>query len=146
MTSGDGVGARIVAAPITLVQRTITRLDFDGTPKGDGGPGASGDLDLNIETKVRPGDLDGHDAIEAVLTVRSKPLGKTPFYSVSAEVRGLYEIKTDWTEGHDEAEQFVRLRGMEELYDFFRLVMGVITTDGHYGRMLLPTICVAHID
>lgn len=146
MTSGTGDGPRIVAAPITLVKRTITRLEFDGTPKGPGGPGASCDLDLSMDTKARPGDPDGHDSVEAILTVRSKPIGDAPFYSVSAEIRGLYEIAGDFADGHEGAERFVRLRGLEELYDFFRVVMNVVTTDGHYGRILLPTIAVAGIE
>ena len=145
MPKGSDGEARVMASPITLVQKTVTRLDFDGTPRGDGGPGANGDLDLSIRTTKRPGVLDGCDAIEAVLTVRSKPLGDTPFYTVNAEVRGLYEVDWDNVDGYDGADRFIKLRGMEELYDFFRLVMTIITTDGHYGQMLLPTIAVAQI-
>lgn len=137
---------RIMAAPITLVQKTVTRLNFDGTPRIGSGPGASGDLDLKIETKRREGVHDGGDAIEASLAIMSRPLGDAPFYTVSAEVRGLYEVNWDKVESYEGAERFVRLRGMEELYDYFRLLMTIITTDGHYGQMLLPTIAVAHID
>lgn len=136
---------RVVAAPITLVKKTVTRLDFDGTPREGVSPGASGDINLNIETKRRPGALDGRDAIEAILTVRSKPIGEAPFYMVDAEVRGLYEMVDGSDASEEEAERFVSLRGMEELYDFFRLLMTIITTDGHYGQMLLPTIAVAQI-
>ena len=145
MPKDGGSEPRVMAAPITLVQKTVTRLDFDGTPKDGGGPGASGDLDLKIDTKLRPGALDGHDAIEAALTVSSRPRGDTPFYTVSAEVRGLYDVMWDKVDGYDGAERFVRLRGMEELYDYFRLLMTIITTDGHYGQMILPTIAVANI-
>ena len=145
MPREGGSEPKVMAAPITLVQKTVTRLDFDGTPKAGGGPGASGDLDLNIGTTRREGVLNGHDAIEATLTVRSRPLGDAPFYTVSAEVRGLYEVSWDEVESYDGAERFVRLRGMEELYDYFRLLMTIITTDGHYGQMLLPTIAVANI-
>lgn len=137
---------RIVAAPITLVKKTVTRLDFDGTPREGVIQGVSGDIDLNIETKRRPGALDGRDAIEAILTVRSKPLGETPFYTVDAEVRGLYEMVGGGDISDEGAERFVKLRGMEELYDFFRLLMTIITTDGHYGQILLPTISVAQAD
>lgn len=137
---------RIVAAPITLVKKTVTRLNFDGTPREGVIPGVSSDIDLNIETKRRLGALDGRDAIEAILTVRSKPLGEAPFYTVDAEVRGLYEMVGEGNISDERAERFVKLRGMEELYDFFRLLMTIITTDGHYGQMLLPTIAVAQID
>ena len=137
---------RIVAAPITLVKKTVTRLNFDGTPREGVIPGVSSDIDLNIETKRRPGALDGRDAIEAILTVSSKPLGEAPYYTVDAEVRGLYEMVGEGNISDERAERFVKLRGMEELYDFFRLLMTIITTDGHYGQMLLPTISVAQID
>lgn len=146
MSNETGGEPRVIAAPITLVQKTVTRLDFDGTPKSKGGPGASGDLDLRIDTKRRPGVLNGSDAIEATLTVMSRPLGDSPFYSVNAEVRGLYEVSWDKVDGYEGADRFVRLRGMEELYDYFRLIMTIITTDGHYGQMVLPTIAVASID
>ena len=145
MPRESGSGPRVMAAPITLVQKTVTRLDFDGIPRSKGGPGASGDLDLRIDTRRRPGVLNGSDAIEATLTVGSKPLGDAPFYTVSAEVRGLYEVSWDKVESYEGADRFVRLRGMEELYDYFRLLMTIITTDGHYGQMLLPTIAVADI-
>lgn len=145
MSNETGGEPRVIAAPITLVQRTVTRLDFDGTPRSKGGPGASGDLDLKIDTTRRSGVLNGSEAIEAVLTIRSKPLGDAPFYTVNAEVRGLYEVSWDKVEGYEGADRFVRLRGMEELYDYFRLLMTIITTDGHYGQMLLPTIAVADI-
>lgn len=146
MPKESGGEARIMVAPITLVQKTVTRLDFDGTPKGSGGPGASGDLNLSIRTTKRAGALDGRDAIEAALTIRSKPLEETAFYTVSADVRGLYEVNWGKFESYEGADRFVRLRGMEELYDYFRLIMTIITTDGHYGQMLLPTIAVANID
>ena len=146
MPRESGSEPRVMPAPITLVQRTVTRLDFDGTPRSKGGPGSSGDLDLRIDTTKRSGVLNGSDAIEATLTVRSRPLGDDPFYTVSAEVRGLYEVSWDKVESYEGADRFVRLRGMEELYDYFRLIMTIITTDGHYGQMLLPTIAVANID
>lgn len=146
MSEDGGNEPRVMTAPITLVQKTVTRLDFDGTPRSGGGPGASGDLDLNIDTTRREGVLNGRDAIEATLTVRSRPIGNAPFYTVSAEVRGLYEVRWDKVESYEGADRFVRLRGMEELYDYFRLLMTIITTDGHYGQMLLPTIAVAQID
>ena len=143
----DGGGARRVAtAPITLVQRTVTRLDFDGTPRDGASGGASGDLDLNMDTTRRPGALSGRDAIEASLRVRSKPIGDRPFYAVTAEVRGLYQVDWDKVEGYEGAERFVRLRGMEELYEYFRLIMTIITTDGHYGQMILPTIAIAEVE
>lgn len=146
MPNESGSEQRVITTPITLIQKTVTRLDFDGTPRSKGGPGASGDLDLRIDTKRRPGVLNGSDAIEATLTVRSRPLGDAPFYTVSAEVRGLYEVSWDKVESYEGADRFVRLRGMEELYDYFRLLMTIITTDGHYGQMVLPTIAVANID
>lgn len=134
-------GSAVTASPVTLIKKTITRLSFDGTPREGTEERASGDINLSISV-MRPGrPEDERDTMEATLLVRTMAAPDAPFYSFEAEVRGIYDV-TDADGPDEEVMLFIERRGMEELYDYFKFVMSVLTCEGAYGQVLLPTIAV----